>query len=145
MPFSVDYANKFLNFTLSKSSTLTPPSSVYIGLCSNDPDADSGTFTELSGGGYERVLIVQNGKDVPAVIGSAANRSIKNTSQINWIKATANWTEAKGYGLFSAKTGGAPFYYAKLKTPVTCAKGEIALFDKDALQIQIAEHDTEIT
>ena len=80
-----------------------------------------------------------------SILGWAFGKNtLPNNSKVYIGMSSNDPEEAKSYGLFSEKTGGAPFYYAKLKTPVTCAKGEIALFDKDALQIQIAEHDTEI-
>lgn len=143
MPFSTSYANSFLNYTFAKTTGLTAPNVVYIGLCTNDPEADGGTFTELSGNGYARVLISQKGETYPNVIGSASNRAITNTYQINWTKATAAWTTAKGFGLFSAATGGEPFFYGKLAADVTVPEGAVALFDPNALSISFLETDSE--
>lgn len=141
MPFSNAYANEILNYTFAKTVTLSAPSAVYIGLCSNDPEADGGTFNELSGGGYSRVMISQRGATYPDVINSANARAITNGKQINWTKATLDWAEAKGFGLFPALTGGAPFFYGKLETPVTCAAGSVALFDPYALKVTFSEND----
>ena len=144
MPFSNTYANNILGWLFAKNS-LSNHSKVYIGLCSNDPEADNGTFTELTGGNYARVLVSVSGATYPDVIGAAASREIKNVKQITWAKSTADWTTAKGFGLFSTETGGAPYFYGKLKTPVTCASGEVALFDPNSLKISIAATDTETT
>lgn len=144
MPFSNTYANNILGWTFGKNS-LANHSKVYIGLCSNDPEADNGTFTELTGGNYARVLVSVSGATYPDVIGAAASREIKNVKQITWAKSTADWKQAKGFGLFATETGGAPYFYGKLKTPVTCASGEVALFDPNSLKISIAATDTETT
>lgn len=141
MPFSATYANAILNYTFSKVKELTAPEFVYIGLCTNDPEADGGTFNELSGGGYTRVMISQRGENYPDVIGSASGRAVTNVKQVNWAKATLNWEEANGFGLFSAPTGGTPFFYGKLEEPVTCEAGAVALFDPQTLKIEFPKND----
>ena len=141
MPFSNNYANNILNYLFAKTASLSAPSAVYIGLCTNDPEADGGTFTELSGGGYSRVLISQRGATYPNVIGNASARAISNQYQINWTKATLDWAEAKGFGLFESATGGSPFFYGKLEEPVTCVAGAVALFDPQTLRISFPTSD----
>ena len=141
MPFSNNYANDILSYTLAKTASLSAPSAVYIGLCTNDPEADGGTFTELSGGNYSRMLIVSRGASYPDVIGSAASRSITNVKQINWNKATTDWAVAKGFGLFTAVSGGTPFFYGKLDNPVTVVSGAVALFEPGTLKLSFATTD----
>lgn len=135
MPFSDSYANDILNYLFSKTTELTAPKQVYIGLCSNDPEADNGTFVELSGNGYSRVLISIKGNEYPTKIANAASRAIQNIEQINWTKATGDWIPAKGFGLFSAPTGGSPFFYGRLEKPITCEAGAVALFDPKSLKV----------
>lgn len=145
MPFSTTYANNILNYLFAKVSSLTPPSEIYLGFCSNDPEEDGGTITELSGGGYSRVLIAQKGETYPNVIGSASNRAITNTYQINLTKATSDWVEAKGFFFSSSPTVGETssiFYYAKLDEPYpTCESGAVMLFDPGTLQISFPTTD----
>lgn len=141
MPFSNNYANDILSYTLAKTNSLSAPTAVYIGLCSNDPEEDGGTFTELNGGNYSRVMIVSRGSTYPDVIGGAASRSITNVKQINWNKATANWATAKGFGLFSTASGGTPFFYGKLDNPVTVENGAVALFEPGTLKLSFATTD----
>ena len=155
MPYSTTYANNFLGLTFSKvSASIAPPSTVYIGLCSNDPEADGGNVTELSGNGYARVLIAQKGETYPNVMGSAANREIKNSYQINWPKATANWARVKGFFLSSSPTVGETtsiFFYGKLDLTaedeaaggLLVEKDMIALFDPQAFQISFPTSDSE--
>lgn len=141
MPFSNDYANQILNFTFAKIDKVSAPSAVYIGLCSNDPEAAGGAFTELSGAGYERVLIHLRGEAYPGLMNDASGRMISNGRQINWNKATLDWATAHGFGLFTAPSGGTPFFYGKLEEPVTCVAGPVALFDPQTLRISFPTAD----
>lgn len=144
MPFSVTQANAILNFMFSKtSSDLKVPTYIYMGLSKNDPEADNGTFTELSGDTYARVLISQKGETYPDVMGTAADRSIKNIKQINFNRSTVAWDTIHGFGLFSAATGGTPFYYAKVDSAegVAVPPNAVALFDPETLSISFASTD----
>lgn len=146
MPFNTTYANNILSWALGKSGALTGHTQVWLGLCSNDPEADGGTFTELSGNGYGRVLINQYNETYPGLINSASNRSITNGKQIGFTKATGGaWADAKGYGLFTAQTGGTPFFYAKLKETVSTPEGAVFLFDPGELKIAFQTTDVDIT
>ena len=145
MPFSTTYANNILNWAVGRSNSLSSHSKVFLGLCSNDPEADGGTFNELSGNGYGRVLLHEYNRDYPALMTSAANRAISNGKQIGFVKATAAWATAKGYGLFTAESGSAaPFFYAKLKNPVDTPEGAVFLFDPGELKIAFQTTDVEI-
>lgn len=145
MPFSTVDANKILDWAIGKSAALSAHSKVFIGLCSNDPEASNGTFTELSGKGYGRVLINQFGETYPGIMSAAANRTITNSKQIGFTKATDDWATAYGYGLFTEETGGVPFFYAKLKNPVNTPAGAVFLFDPNELKIDFQTTDVDIT
>lgn len=141
MPLSNGMANNILNYLFGKAA-LDKQVEVYIGLSSNDPEADNGTFTELSGGSYSRVLVSVFDQQYPDYFGTASNRSMTNNRQINWTKATANWATAKGFGLFDTKSGGTPYYYAALDAPYpTTEAGAVALFDPQALTVGFATAD----
>lgn len=141
MPFSTNYANNILSVIFGKMASLTAPSSVYIGLCSNDPEESNGSVTELSGNGYSRVLVSLKGEAFPNTFGSPSNRKIENTYQINWTKATGDWAEAKGFFLTDAQTGGNIIFYGKLAEPVTVETGMVALFDPYAFRISFPDKD----
>lgn len=145
MPFTNTYANNILNYVFGKQKTLTAPTSVYIALSSNDPEADNGTFTELSGGGYARVLISLNGEAYPDYLGSASGRALTNVKQINWSKATADWADIKGFALYDAATNGNMIYYSKVTNGTVSIKtGAVALFDPQTLKIGLATVDLDI-
>lgn len=148
MPFSNTYSHIILNWLFCKTRTLTCPDAVYVGFCTNDPEADNGAFSELDGSGYSRVQIagIQPGTSNPisnlaGIMETAADRGIKNAKQINWNKATSKWEQAKGMGLFSSEYGGEPFYYCKLDTPLDVEPNAVALFDPGELCISMAKND----
>ena len=146
MPFTETYAQNVLNYIFGKTKTLTAPADVYLALSSNDPEADNGAFTELSGGGYSRVHISTTSGTYPNMMGSPSGRSITNNKQINWNKATAKWADIKGFALFTASTGGLMIYYGKITNAegkVSVDSGAVALFDPGALKISIASTDVD--
>lgn len=148
MPFSNSYANSILNHTFAKTQQLNAPNQVWIGLSSNNPEADGGTFNELSGGGYGRVLISLRGETYPNFINSASDREITNSYQIAFPKATAEWT-VNGIGLFSSQTGGEPFFYGAIELTeeqieaggLIVDPGAVALFDPETLKIGFPAED----
>lgn len=149
MPVSNDYAKQYLDFLLAKITTLTAPDRVWAGLSSNDPEKDKGTFNELSGGGYARVLISIRGETYPDIIGPASDRAITNAYQLNWPKATLDWI-VKGIGLFSAPSGGSPFFYGAIELTedqiaaggLIVEAGAVALFDPQTFKISFPVTDT---
>lgn len=155
MPYNDTYANNFLDVTFAKTgSSVTPPSSVYIGLCTNDPESSGGTVRELSGGGYSRVLISQKGQSYPSIISAASARSSRNHAQINWTKATAAWQRVNGFFLSSSNQVGETgqiFFYGKLDlTPedeaaggLLVEEGMVALFDPQSFGISFPFFDSE--
>lgn len=150
MAFSTTYANGILNYLFGKTSQLTAPTNVYVGLCTNAPETDGGTFTELTNDWYERTLIVQRGTGSASstfytnLMTTATNREIHNEKQINWFKALDEVT-VKGFGLFSSETGGTPFYYGDFEAPIKCNAGAVFLFSPEMLKVNIGTVDEELT
>lgn len=152
MPFTTTYANNFLNIAFAKTQSISAPSSVYIGLCSNDPEADNGSITELSGGNYGRIAIAAKGSTYPDFMGEANGRAIQNNKQINWTKASSDWTRVKGFFLSTSETVGETsgiFFYGKLDLTeeeeaaggLLVEAGMVALFDPQAFRISFATVD----
>lgn len=144
MPFATDYAHNILNYIFGKTKTLAAPTDVYLALSSNNPEADNGTFTELSGGGYARVHISTTSGTYPNFMGPPKGRAITNSKQINWNKATVKWQDIKGFALYTAETGGTMIYYGKITNAegkVSIDSGAVALFDPGTLEISIASAD----
>lgn len=139
MILSASYANAYLNFLLGKVTTLTAPSKVYLGFSSTATEGEDGSFTELSGGNYERVLVSINGEAYPDFLGTAADRTITNVKQIAMNKASAAWDNALGAGFFTTLTGGTPFAYGDLTQPLVVAEGAVALLEPGMLNINCPE------
>ena len=145
MPFDTPTTNMILDWAIGRRQSLPVHDKVFLGLCSNDPEADGGTFNELSGNGYSRVLIHQYNETYPGLITASANRVVSNIKQIGFTKATGGaWAQAKGYGLFTTETGGTPFFYTALGKAVDTAEGAVFLFDPGELKIACQTTDVEI-
>lgn len=149
MAFSTSYANSILNYLFGKTTSLTAPSTVYVGLCTNAPETDGGTFTEVTNEWYERVIIIQRGTGNTSttyytdLMTSASDRSIENEKQIAWNKALDEVT-VKGFGLFNSATGGTPFYYGDFEAPITVASGAVLLFSPEQLKVIFDTKDADI-
>lgn len=151
MPYTTTHANNILDWTFGKKQ-LPAFTKVYIGLCSNNPEADGGTINELSGGGYSRVLLAQYNEEYPGLMNSAAVRSIINGKQINWTKATLDWERVNGFFLSSSPTVGETasiFFYGALELNedqkaaggLEVKAGSVALFDPETLKIEFPATD----
>ena len=148
MPYSIDKRNTFLNLTFptlsNKNTTYSAPSKLYLALCTNDPVADNGAFTELNEDTYARVLLARAGEDLPDYMSTINNGKIYNLKQITFNRAKANWTQVKGIGLFTDETNGSPIFYATLKDPVDTEENQIFTFDPGTFVVQFADTDVEI-
>ena len=81
----------------------------------------------------------------------ASGRFIKNSRAIQFDKATVDWGKVYGFGLFTTKSGGTPYYWSKInnwededgtvKDYIEVVKNSIALFDPEALAIGFATED----
>ena len=137
LKLSVDYANAYLEYLMGKRASLPSAKEVWVGLSTNDPS--SGTFTECSGNGYARKLIAVVGNTYVDYIGEASDRSIENTDQVVFPKATGAYT-VKGIGLFTAESGGAPFAYGPLtgsNTSVSVVKDALPMFEIGGLGLNM--------
>lgn len=152
MPFTTNYANQILNVAMAKTAQMSAPAMVYIGLCSNDPEASNGSVTELSGGNYKRKAISAKGSTLLDYIGEANGRAIQNIDQINFPKASVDWARVKGFFLSTSGTVGETssiFFYGKLDLTeeeeaaggLLVKAGMIAVFDPAAFRIGFATVD----
>ena len=91
---------------------------VFLALFTNNPTG-AGTGTEVSGGAYARQQITFS---VPA--DEAGIQTIKNTTEIQFPVATANWGTITHVGFYSAATGGTFKSSTALTAPRTINAGE---------------------
>lgn len=142
MILSSAYANSYLNFLLGKTASLTAPTQVWAALYVANPEG--GSFNEVSGNGYGRVLISIKGEAYPADIGNASNKSITNVKQIAFPKATGKYT-VKGIGLYTEEVNGSPFAYGALtnadgtinENGVEVNAGAVPLFEPGTFEISM--------
>ncbi|MBJ6364142.1 hypothetical protein ACFOQM_23250 [Paenibacillus sp. GCM10012307] len=101
-------AQQLLNATL-RNTAFTTPATVYIALYTSNPTkADTGT--EVTGGAYVRQAVTMS---APTVIDGSY--TVRNTSDVPFPVATANWGTLTHFGIRTAATGGNLLYFAPLE------------------------------
>lgn len=75
----------------------TSPTTVYLALFTAVSDAEAGTGTEVSTGGYVRQAVT---------FGAHSNGAITNTSPVSFTASGANYGTVSHSGIFDAETGG---------------------------------------
>lgn len=122
----------------AKNITFPTP---YLGLFTEMPGADGTGGTEVSYAEYCRVKLNATGVEGNAIMGAAAAETGTDEDEGKQLSATKNQEiiyfpeseaaaggTAVGFGLFSAKTGGYPYLWGELETPVAIAKNAVPLF-----------------
>lgn len=102
-----------------RNSAYTRPATVYVTLYTSNPTA-ADTGTEVSGGAYARQSVTFG---VPAVVGG--KQTIKNTSDITFPTATADWVNITHIGIRDALTGGNLLYYGPFDNPRSILNGDV--------------------
>lgn len=116
--------------------TLSPATTLYIGL-STTAVADDGTnITEPVGGSYARVAVT-NDKTTGWTSASGATNEVSNVGQISFAEATANWGTIVDFFIADALTVGNILASASLTVSKTVATGDIASFPSGSLIINL--------
>ena len=109
---------KYLDHTYNGVS-FTPPTGVHIALYTSAPtDADTGT--EVSGGGYARVLVNPSGGGAPefnVAVTDGDGKLVDNADSITFPTATAAWGTITHFGAKDAATGGNLLHHGALDEP----------------------------
>jgi len=124
MSFSNTYETNVLNWALTNSS-VTRPTSWYVGLYTSDP-TDAGTGTEVSGGGYAR----------EAVTFTVTGNEATNSGVIEFDAATASFGTVTHIAVLDALTGGNIITHGALSASKAIGTGDI---------FRIAAGDLDIT
>lgn len=112
------------------------PANWYVGLLKTDP-TDDPTYTEVSGGGYSRVLVARSlaswaGTQGPGttVVSAGSSAQTSNNAAIVFPAPTAAWAagaeQVTHFGIFDAATAGALWMYGALTEPKTINAGDAA-------------------
>jgi len=106
--------NKLLDHIL-KNVSYTSPTTVYVGLFTNDP-GDTGSGTEVSGGSYARKNLS---------VTTASGGVVTSSADVTFDQATGNWGTITHIALFDAITSGNLLMHTALTTSKTIETGDI--------------------
>lgn len=113
-----------------RNTAFTPPTAIYLALYTSDPtQADTGT--EVTGGGYVRQAVTFT---APAVVDG--KQTVKNTADIEFPIASADWGLVSHIGLRTAATGGNLLWSAVVPNPRTIQTGDKPKFLKDGTLVR---------
>lgn len=113
--------NKALDAMYGASASAACPATYYLALFSSDP-ASGGT--EISGGGYARVAVTNNGTNFPAASGG-----VKSTgAAISFPTSSAAWSAtATHFAFMSANVAGDMYDTGSLTSSVTVSGANTAI------------------
>jgi hypothetical protein len=116
-----DYlANALLDLTFG-ATTWSPPGTIYIALYTTSPsDGTNGSGTEVVGGGYARLSIVNDGTQ----FGAAVDRAKVNLIRLNFGTATADWGTIRAAAAYTASSAGNCLYWGPLVTTRVIRRGD---------------------
>ena len=127
-----DYLATALLNQVFRNTSFTPPTTVYLALYTSNPTA-ADTGTEVSGGGYQRMQITFS-----APVTENGKKTIKNSTDIVFPMATANWGTISHVGIRDAATGGNLLYYGAVQNPRTIQTNDILKFLAGSLVLTLS-------
>lgn len=114
-----------------RNQAYTRPATIYVALYTSDPTkADTGQ--EVKGGAYARQTVTFS---APAIEGG--KQTIKNSAQIQYAVATADWGLVTHVGLRDAATGGNLLYFGQLDNPRTILIGDRFTFAQNSIVLTL--------
>jgi hypothetical protein len=130
MSHATDQLESAIVTHLLRTGSWTKPTTLYAGIYLTMPADDGTGGVEPTGGAYARVACGPSD-----AWWSAAGI---NLQAIQFPRPTADWGLAKGWGLFTASSGGTPWLARELRTPVNILTGETAAgFEAGAISIAV--------
>lgn len=135
--FSDYLESKILDHVLG-AATFVPPSTVYFALYTVTPD-DAGGGVEVSGGGYARVAVPNNGTNFPPATGDTPTLKANGTSVMFPASgaATSSWGTVVAMAVYDAATGGNELCWAALAIAKTIDVGDTATFGVGAFTLTL--------
>lgn len=100
-------------------TTYTAPSTLYIGLSTQDPGVTGNNIAEpsVSGTNYSRIAYTNNSQSSDWTVPASGITSNVNTIQFG--KSSASWGIITYFFIADAANGGNVLYYEALSTPIT--------------------------
>lgn len=135
--------NKLVDF-LFRGVSYSPPSTLYVALCTAGPsDSSTGSsITEVSGGNYARQSLSSNTTNWYTTNGdnastsSGTNGTTGNAVTISWNSVTWSAT-VTDVAICDALTGGNVLFYGTLSASKAVASGDSISFAANSLTLQI--------
>jgi hypothetical protein len=106
--------NKLLDHVL-RNVSYTSPTTVYVGLFTDDP-TDAGTGTEVSGGSYARQILS---------VTTATGGIVTSSADVTFPQATGSWGTVSHIGLLDALSSGNLLMHTPLTTSRLIESGDI--------------------
>ena len=114
---------------------------IYIGLSTDTPNENGGNFAEPIPGditGYKRAKVEVMAKH------SSIDGQVQNTDIIFFPECLSAWGTITHFGVFTAQTGGTPFFWGESTPSVPITAEYIPIFRKYALMIGLDKDALEI-
>lgn len=112
------------------------PASYWIALSETDPLVDGTGLTELTGSGYARVELVNDGTTFPG----ASGRSTTIGVDVTYAAASGLWNTVTHFALYGHVTATTNYYGSgALVLPVAIASGASAFFSAGTLTFDVPE------
>lgn len=126
------YLAKSLLNQVFRNTAYTRPSTVFIALYISNPTA-SDTGQEVTGGEY-----VRQAATFSAPAADNGSQVIKNSVEIAFPVASADWGLVTHIGIRDAATGGNLLYFGGLGNPRTILTGDILKFAANKLELTLS-------
>lgn len=121
--------NKLLDHVLG-ATAYSAPAAIYFGLFTAAP-SDAGGGTEVTGGSYARVSLLNNTTNFPNASGGVK----KNGTAVVWPTATALWGLVVAIGVYDAPSGGNLLFWATLPVSKSIDVGDTLTLPINGLTI----------
>ena len=129
MAAMTDFLEDALLNEVFRNVDYTPPATVYVALFT-DATGDDGSGTEVSGGSYARIA---------GTFGAPSpSGTIKNSGDITFPVATANWGVVTHVAIFDSAIGGNMLVHGVLASSKNVQNGDVFKFSTGNLQLDFA-------
>ena len=102
---STTFANKILNVLVGSSTSVSAATSVYFGMCANEPSASGTVSGEPTGASYRRKVV--GGNNTSKLFGAASGGIVTNTTEVQSYTAREAWGTVNYWFLSDTATGAA--------------------------------------
>lgn len=124
-----DYLEKIILDMVLGGTAYTPATNVYIALSTAAySDAATGSsMTEVSGGSYVRLLVINNATNWPNASGTSPATK-NNGTAFTFVTATGSWGTVASFYIVDASSAGNVLYGGDLSVSKAIASGDTATF-----------------